>query len=96
MTKASPLQLAVEFCGKTSFSLRHNEEKYNDLAEQLVSATYKALKDRYSLFLLLGQVQESMRGMRSHVCMARMLCIDTYVYTYVCMHAYVRAYALYT
>uniref|UniRef100_A0A7S0W1N9 Uncharacterized protein n=1 Tax=Hemiselmis tepida TaxID=464990 RepID=A0A7S0W1N9_9CRYP len=47
ITKSSPLQLALEFCGKSSFSLRHNEEKYNHLAEELVGLAYQHLRDRW-------------------------------------------------
>jgi hypothetical protein len=50
VNKTTPLQLVIEFCGKASFSLRHNEEKYHVLAEQLVTAAYRALKDRYVHF----------------------------------------------
>uniref|UniRef100_A0A6T8NET2 Uncharacterized protein n=1 Tax=Hemiselmis andersenii TaxID=464988 RepID=A0A6T8NET2_HEMAN len=47
ITKSTPLQLALEFCGKSSFSLRHNEEKYNQLAEQMVGLAYQHLRDRW-------------------------------------------------
>ena len=47
ITKQTPLQLAIEFCGKSSFSLRHNEEKYNVLSQQLVTLAYKHLRDRW-------------------------------------------------
>lgn len=47
ITKSTPLQLALEFCGKSSFSLRHNEEKYNELSQQLVTLAYQHLRDRW-------------------------------------------------
>ena len=44
--KSSPLQLALEFCGKSSFSLRHNEEKYTQFSQHIVALAYQHLRDR--------------------------------------------------
>jgi hypothetical protein len=35
VTKTCHLELRVEYCGKKSFSVRHKEEKYTLLAEQV-------------------------------------------------------------
>jgi hypothetical protein len=47
VTKTSHLELRVEYCGRKSFSVRHKEEKYTLLAEQVKAAAYDRFKDRW-------------------------------------------------
>jgi hypothetical protein len=47
VTKTSHLELKVEYCGRKSFSVRHKEEKYTLLAEQVKAAAYDRFKDRW-------------------------------------------------
>lgn len=47
VTKTSHLELRVEYCGRKSFSVRHKEEKYTLLAEQVKAMAYERFKDRW-------------------------------------------------
>jgi len=47
VTKTSHLELRVEYCGRNSFSVRHKEEKYTLLAEQVKAAAFDRFKDRW-------------------------------------------------
>lgn len=56
VTRNTPLQVAVEYCGRSSFSVRHNEAKYTQLAEQLANVAYEHFKDRRMTVLKNSEV----------------------------------------
>jgi hypothetical protein len=58
VTKTTALQLSLEYCGKSSFSVRHNEAKYALLAEQTAVEAYNHFKDRWMTVLKNAEPDE--------------------------------------